>query len=70
MFYGSSVYGLYQFGVLAEKWPKLMRRWEEIESILPRYRTNNDKTKLSRHLTRLTVVVFMSSIGKNCGDDW
>lgn len=64
VFYGSAVYGMYCFGALARKWPKLMQRWEEIEAILPMYRNTNEREKLSRHLKWLTFSVFMGSLGK------
>lgn len=41
-----------------------MQRWESIEAILPKYRDQNEKNKLSHHMKVLTFVVMMSSLGK------
>lgn len=64
VFYGSTFYGMFCFGVLAKKWPKIMVRWEEIEATLPKYRTNVDKMRLARHIKWLTIVVFLTSLGE------
>lgn len=64
VFYGSAVYGIFSFGVLAKKWPKLMQRWESTEAILPKYRDQKEKNQLSYHIKMLTFVVLMTSTGK------
>lgn len=64
IFYGSAVYGMFCFGRLATKWPRIMRRWESIESKLPKYRSQKEKRKLAYHLKMLAFVVLMSSLGK------
>lgn len=65
VFYGSGVYGIFCFGILAKKWPKIMQRWQSIEAILPKYRDQNEKNKLSYHIKMLTIVVLMSALGKH-----
>lgn len=64
VFYGSVVYGMFCFLVLAKKWPKIMRRWESVESKMPKHRTQKDKKKLAHHLKILAFVVLMGSLGK------
>lgn len=64
VFYGSGVYGMFCFMVLARKWPKLMRRWESIESKMPAYRTQMEKRQLAHHLKILAFVVLISSLGE------
>lgn len=41
-----------------------MQRWEAIEAILPKYRDQNEKNKLSYHIKVLAFVVMMTSLGK------
>lgn len=53
------------FGVLARKWPKIMRRWELIEIKLPKYRTQKEKRKLAYHLKMLAFIVLLSSLSKS-----
>lgn len=65
MFYGSAVYGLFCFGVLARKWPKLMQRWESVEAILPKFRDPKDKWKLARQLKIMASIVLICSLGIN-----
>lgn len=40
-----------------------MRRWESIESKLPKFRTQREKRKLAFQLKMLAFVVLMSSLG-------
>lgn len=63
VFYGSAIYGMFCFGVLARKWPMLMQRWESVEAILPKNRDPNDKYKLARQIKRLAIVVLTCSLG-------
>lgn len=62
MFYGSGAYAMFCFAVLAKKWPKLMQRWQIVESILPKYRNQKEKQKLARKLKILALVVLLSSL--------
>lgn len=55
---------MFCFAVLAKKWPKLMQRWESVESILPKHRDPKEKCKLAQHLRILALIVLMSSLGK------
>lgn len=40
-----------------------MRRWESIESKMPKYRTQMEKRKLARHIKILALIVLISSLG-------
>lgn len=62
MFYGSSVYGMFCFAVLAKKWPRLMQQWQSVESILPMYRNQKKKEKLAHQLKMLALIVLISSL--------
>lgn len=64
VFYGSAVYGMYCFGILSRKWPKIMRRWESVEAKMPKHRSQHEKRKLARHLKMLAIIVLISSLGK------
>lgn len=65
IFYGSSAYGMFCFAVLATKWPKLMQRWQSVESILPKYRNQKEKQKLAHQLKVLALVVLLSSLAEH-----
>ncbi|XP_031638768.1 gustatory receptor for sugar taste 64f-like [Contarinia nasturtii] len=62
IFYASAVYAMFRFGVLAMHWPTLMRRYESIESKMPKYKYQREKRKLALHLKILTIVVMMGSL--------
>lgn len=64
VFYATAAYGMYCFGVLARKWPRIMRRWESVEAKMPKYRSQYEKRKLAQHLKLLAIIVLMSSLGK------
>lgn len=64
IFYGSAVYAIICFGILARKWPKIMQRWEAIEEKMPKYRTQREKRNVAHQVKMLAFVVLMSSLGK------
>lgn len=64
VFYGSTVYGMICFGVLATKWPKIMLRWEATESKMPKYRTQKEKRRAAQQIKMLAFIVLMCSLGK------
>lgn len=64
IFYGSAVYGMICFGVLAKKWPKLMQQYEAIEGKMPKYRTQREKRKMAHKVKMIAFIVLMSSLGK------
>lgn len=63
VFYGSSVYGIFCFIQLAQKWPRIMRRWETIEAKMPPHRTQAEKRQLARRIKMLAFTVLMSALG-------
>lgn len=62
IFYGSAACGMFQFGILARRWPELMQHWESIEAAMPKFRNQNEKRKLAIHLKMLAFFVLMSSL--------
>lgn len=53
------------FGILARKWPELMRRWESVEAKLPKFRTQQEQRGLAFHMKMLALVVLFCSLGKS-----
>lgn len=55
---------MFCFGILARKWPELMRQWESVEAKLPKFRTQQEQRGLAFHMKMLAFVVLFFSLGK------
>lgn len=62
-FFATTAYGVFNFILLARKWPKLMQRWESVESILPPYTTNEEKKRLGRKIRTISTIVLSVALG-------
>ncbi|XP_058975798.1 gustatory receptor 5a for trehalose [Musca domestica] len=47
---------------LASKWPKLMRRWQQVERQLPAYRTWQERGELAKRIKTVTFVLITMSL--------
>lgn len=48
--------------MLARKWPKLMLKWEEMESKFPNYRTQGEKNEASKRINIYAVCLVVCSL--------
>lgn len=49
---------------LASKWPRLMRRWEQVERQLPAYQTWQEREDLAKRIRAVTFVLITLSLSK------
>lgn len=62
-FFSTTAYGVLNFILLARKYPKLMQRWEIVESILPPYTANDKKRQLGRKIRTISIIVLSVALG-------
>lgn len=62
VFYGSIVFAMFSFERLAFQWPELMQQWHSIESKLPAYKTERERSRLSYRIKMITLVVMLLSL--------
>lgn len=64
IFHVSTTYAIYEFGILAIKWPKLMQYWESVEIKLAKGRVVKEKHHLAKGITLTTFAVMFASLSK------
>lgn len=62
VFYASSAAAMYQFCLLAKKWPELMMQWENCERQLPIYQTLKEKQRLANHTKLYGIAIVACAV--------
>lgn len=47
------------FCTLAKQWPQIMLKWEAVEAMLPKYRTQKEKSHLRSRINRFAIIFFI-----------
>lgn len=64
IFYGSSFSVVILFMRLSKEWPKLMKKWTNVENKLPQYRSLKERYLLGKKIKWIIFLVMILSFGK------
>lgn len=64
VFDSTNMISLICFLKLATEWPRLMKKWNEVEKFLPELRFQMDKQKLAYEIKMVSIVIASMSLGR------
>lgn len=63
-FFSTTTITILNFIILARKWPALMRKWEFVESVLPRFKDKRENRRLAVKVRNIACVVLIVCASK------